>query len=151
MHWSYVVNSDESHRTNERIRMKKMLLTLALGLALPAITLAQNEPAPPRRDRPPGREPRPEEGFGGPGRRPVPPLVAALDKNHDGVIDEQEIKDASDSLRSLDKNKDGKLTLDELRPPRPEGGDEPGARPGGPGRSGEGQPPQRGLRPPSRE
>ncbi len=61
-------------------------------------------------------------GPGGPGQRPVPPLVAALDANHDGVIDETEIANASAALKTLDKNGDGKLTMDELRPPRPEGG-----------------------------
>ena len=52
---------------------------------------------------------------------PPPPLFAALDVNHDGVIDEKEMKDAADSLRKLDKNNDGKLTMDELRPHRPDG------------------------------
>jgi hypothetical protein len=43
----------------------------------------------------------------------------ALDVNHDGVIDETEIANASESLRKLDKNGDGKITMDELLPPRP--------------------------------
>ena len=47
--------------------------------------------------------------------------MAALDVNHDGVIDAKEIAKASKALKKLDKNHDGKLTLDELRPPRPEG------------------------------
>jgi hypothetical protein len=50
-----------------------------------------------------------------------PPLVGALDANRDGVIDEKEIKQAPEALRKLDKNNDGKLTMEELRPPRPEG------------------------------
>lgn len=57
---------------------------------------------------------------------PVPPLFATLDANHDGVIDEQEIADASNALKKLDKNGDGKLTMDELRPPRSEGERGPG-------------------------
>jgi hypothetical protein len=61
---------------------------------------------------------------------PPPPLVGALDLNHDGTIDEHEIKDASKSLLKLDKNNDGKLTLDELRPQRPDG-DRADARPRG--------------------
>jgi hypothetical protein len=59
----------------------------------------------------------------------------ALDANHDGVIDAQEIANAPAALRTLDKNHDGKLTHDELRPQRPGGQ-------GGPdGPSGEHQPP----------
>jgi Ca2+-binding EF-hand superfamily protein len=42
-----------------------------------------------------------------------------LDTNHDGVIDEAEIANASAALRALDKNGDGKLTPDELIPPPP--------------------------------
>jgi len=62
------------------------------------------------------------EGPGGPPgprhhRPPPPPLIGALDANHDGVIDETEIANASTALRTLDKNGDGKLTMDELRPP----------------------------------
>jgi hypothetical protein len=74
-------------------------------------------------------------GFG-PGRhghRPPPPLFVALDVNHDGVIDADEIANAPAALKTLDKNGDGKLTLDELRPPRP-------PQAGGPD-SGDGPPP----------
>jgi hypothetical protein len=70
-------------------------------------------------------------GQGGPGGPPPPPpLVAALDANHDGVIDAQEIDNAPAALRTLDKNKDGKLTPDEFRPPHPGGrrGPEDGER-----------------------
>ena len=37
------------------------------------------------------------------------------------MIDAEEIANASKALKTLDKNGDGKLTQDELRPPRPEG------------------------------
>ncbi len=50
------------------------------------------------------------------------PLMKVLDANGDGVIDADEIANASKALLTLDKNGDGKLTMDELRPPRPEGG-----------------------------
>ena len=53
---------------------------------------------------------------------PPSPLMEALDANHDGVIDANEIANASAALKALDKNGDGKLTPDELRPPRPQGG-----------------------------
>jgi Ca2+-binding EF-hand superfamily protein len=52
------------------------------------------------------------------------PLMAALDPNNDGVIDEKEIEQASKALKTLDKNSDGKITMEELRPPRPEGSTE---------------------------
>jgi hypothetical protein len=58
------------------------------------------------------------------------PVMQALDANSDGVIDEKEIANASVALKKLDKNGDGKLTSDELRPQRPPGG---AGRPGGPG------------------
>ena len=63
------------------------------------------------------------------------PLYVALDANQDGEIDAEEIANASKSLASLDKNADGKLTEDELRPPFAGGGARPGGgggqRPGG--------------------
>lgn len=74
----------------------------------------------PRDDRERPRGPRPEgQGPDGP-RPPLPPLIGALDANHDGVIDETEIANASVALKKLDKNNDGKLTMEELRPPRPQ-------------------------------
>lgn len=42
-----------------------------------------------------------------------------FDTNHDGTISSEEIASASAALKKLDKNNDGKLTADELRPPRP--------------------------------
>lgn len=77
---------------------------------------------------PQGEEPPPTNGEtgqkpdgeqSGP-RPPKHPVMEALDKNHDHVIDEQEIADASEALKSLDKNSDGKLTQEEIRPPRPD-------------------------------
>ncbi len=44
------------------------------------------------------------------------PVLIALDSNSDGVISKSEIENASKSLQSLDKNKDGQLTSDEMRP-----------------------------------
>jgi Ca2+-binding EF-hand superfamily protein len=63
------------------------------------------------------------------------PAFQALDADHDGVISAAELANASASLKSLDKNGDGKLTEDEVRPQFGEGrggrgrggrGDEPG-------------------------
>lgn len=98
------------------------------------------------KDQPPGPPPREPAGAQntnsvpggfGPGRhghRPPPsPLFLALDVNHDGVIDAEEIANAPATLKTLDKNGDGKLTLDELRPPHPPQG--------GGADAGEGHPP----------
>jgi len=50
---------------------------------------------------------------------PVPAIVLAIDANHDGVIDADEIANASAALKTLDKNGDGKLTPDEFMGKRP--------------------------------
>ena len=104
-----------------------------------------------------GGPPPPHEGQPGM-RRPVPPIMRTLDLNHDGTISADEIAKASESLKKLDKNKDGKLTEEELHPGRPEGDREGqrgqrgergqrGGRPGGPegpGRPDGPPPPPRG-------
>lgn len=75
------------------------------------------------------------DGPGGPPMRgqrpPAPAIVAALDANHDGVIDAQEIANAAAALKSLDKNGDGKLTPDEFMGPTPGRGGGPGNGHGG--------------------
>jgi hypothetical protein len=68
-------------------------------------------------------------GPEGPPHRPPPPLITALDLNKDGVISADEIAKAPESLKKLDRNGDGQLTPDELRPPRPEGDHGPEHRP----------------------
>ena len=73
------------------------------------------------------REPQPENGHRPP--PPVPPILAIFDADRDGGI--------SAAFAKLDKNSDGEITRDELRPPppqRPEDGDAPedGDRPPGP-------------------
>jgi hypothetical protein len=94
--------------------MKKTVVLIALAAALQTVTvaiLAQNGPGRGRRDG----------GVGG--HRPPPsPVVMVLDANHDLVIDAQEIANAPAALATLDKNGDGKLTPDELRPRPPQGG-----------------------------
>ena len=84
-------------------------------------------------------------GFGGGGgaqggerKRPTPPIIAALDANGDGVIDAGEIAKAAESLKKLDKNGDGKLTMEECMPPRQQGG-QGGQGQGGHGQAGKGQ------------
>ena len=128
--------------------MKKLVCSIAsaslLGLSLAgaAMVSAQppeggNNPPPPREGQPPG---------GGRGPRPNP-LAEALDKDRDGDISAEELKEATASLQTLDANKDGILSREEMRPPGPPpGGPEgegrpPGPPPGGP--EGEGRPPGR--------
>jgi hypothetical protein len=61
-------------------------------------------------------------GFGGPGGGPPPlPLLTAMDTNHDGELDSDEIAAAKLNLKTLDRNGDGRLTEDELRPGPPGG------------------------------
>lgn len=55
------------------------------------------------------------------------PLLSAIDSDHDGVISASEIANASKALLTLDRNGDGKLTEEEMRPNF-------GRGPGGPGR-----------------
>lgn len=77
----------------------------------------------------------------GPPRRqrnhpPLPAVILALDTNHDGIVDANEIANAPAALKTLDKNGDGKLTIEELLGPRPRG---MGRRPG-PGQGPDGPP-----------
>jgi hypothetical protein len=59
---------------------------------------------------PPGREGRFMAGA------PVHPVVQALDADGDGVLSAAEIDNAPAALRKLDKDRNGKLTGDEIRP-----------------------------------
>ena len=49
------------------------------------------------------------------------PALKALDTNHDGILDAQEIANAPAALLTLDKNGIVQLTPDEFAPPRPKG------------------------------
>ena len=49
------------------------------------------------------------------------PIAQELDKDNDGELSAAEIKEAAASLKALDENKDGNLTLDELLPGFPPG------------------------------
>jgi len=84
-------------------------------------------------------------GQGGPGGfMRMFPVMSALDSDGNGEISSEEIKGAVVALKKLDKNKDGKLTEDELRPNFGGRGGASGQRPsrGGEGRGG--QRPSRG-------
>lgn len=127
---------------NKKEQMKTTTKTILAVLALSASALivnAQDAGGPPDGQRP-AREAGPGNGpEGRHDRRPPPsPLMEALDTNHDGIIDSNEIANAPAALKKLDKNGDGKLTPDELRPqhpPRGEGQDRP------PGPDGQGRQP----------
>ena len=96
--------------------IKTTLALLALGASTFIVSAQDN-------DGPPGGPP--DGGPGGPPQgqgyhRPPPlPLLLALDTNHDGIIDSNEIANASAELLTLDKNHDGQLTPDEYLPPPP--------------------------------
>ena len=93
----------------------------------------------------PGQRPQNPQGQG----RGLPPLpvLQALDANHDGEISGDEIANAVKALKSLDKDGNGKLTMEELMPAR---GQRPGGQPGQGGRpdgfrpDGNGRPPAAG-------
>ena len=61
------------------------------------------------------------------------PVLIALDADKNGEISADEIANATTALKTLDKNSDGKLTEEELRP----NGPPPGGGQGG-GRGGQG-------------
>ena len=70
-------------------------------------------------------------GPGGPGgMMRMMPMMVALDADGDGQISAEEIEKSAARLKTLDKNQDGKLTEEELRP-NFEGRE--GRGPGGPG------------------
>ncbi|HCE43376.1 MAG TPA: hypothetical protein DET40_07495 [Lentisphaeria bacterium] len=105
--------------------MKKILVLFVFGLAMSAFVAMAQDDGKPRHAGGAGG------GAGGDGKRPMPPVMAALDANGDGVIDEKEIANASAALKKLDKNGDGKLTMDEIRPQRPAGAPGGGRKPEG--------------------
>jgi hypothetical protein len=82
----------------------------------------------------PGPGPGPRGGPGG-FRPPPHPLMITLDADGDQTISAAEMAAAPRALRALDRNGDGVLSGDELRPPPPPGGFGPGGPPGelGPG------------------
>jgi Ca2+-binding EF-hand superfamily protein len=46
-------------------------------------------------------------------------VIQALDTNHDGIIDADEIENAPKSLKTLDREGTGQLTIEELLGPPP--------------------------------
>jgi Ca2+-binding EF-hand superfamily protein len=82
-----------------------------------------------------------QDGRGrGPGRGQPSVGFTALDTNGDGVLDAHEIAAAPIALAKLDKNSDGQITSDEVRPAMPEGRGRGEGRGGGRGEGrGEGE------------
>ena len=134
-----------------KTKIKMMLAIMTIGAtALAASAQDDGTNAPP-----PGGPDQGGPGFGG-GRHhpPLPAIVRALDVNHDGIIDSNEIANASAELLTLDKNGDGKLTWDEYMgrrpgPPRDGNNGDAGGPPDGPppGQPGDdtNAPPQGGM------
>lgn len=112
------------------MKITTKVLLLAATACASALLFAQDGPPPGRAQDGGPRGPGGPDGQGGPRHR-MPPIaiIGALDANHDGVIDADEIANAVAALKKLDKNGDGKLTPDEFIGPRPAG-------PGGPGSPG---------------
>ena len=102
------------------MKTKSIIISGALLLATASFSFAQNttgeKPAGGNQtSQPPGQSGGNQDNQ----RRPHHnPLLDLFDTNHDGVIDADEIVNASAVLKALDKNGDGKLTGDELRPPK---------------------------------
>ena len=84
-------------------------------------------------ERPPGGGPRPAPTGGAPrgimegptngarqaGGIPASPIITAVDRNKDGVLDAEELLKSPAALKTLDRNGDGKLTPEEYRPAFP--------------------------------
>jgi len=101
-------NNNKKERNKMKTTMKTTLALLALGASALAVN-AQDVNGPQDTDNQNG--PR--------GHHPPLPIVQALDVNHDGVIDADEIANAPAELKTLDKNGDRVLTADEYLPALP--------------------------------
>ena len=122
---------------------KIMMFAVAIMMCLAATVMAQPPGGQRGGDRGgpggerggPGGERGGQRGGGDMGRMmQMMPVLAALDADQDGVISKSEIKNAAAALKKLDKNGDGELDAEEMRPTRSEGGrGRGGAQEGGPG------------------
>ena len=83
--------------------MKRLILFKTVGVVFAVTFTLQAQPS--------------RGGERGPGgMRPNIPVMAALDENKDGIISIEEIQNAEKALTALDKNGDGKIDGNELRP-----------------------------------
>lgn len=112
--------------TLERLIMNRKSMSLAGLLASGILVSAlQAQPPEPGERGPDRRGPRP----GGPTFMMMNPLAAAIDADKNNEISAEELKNAANALETLDKNDDGKLTFDELRPSFSRDSDRPGFGP----------------------
>jgi hypothetical protein len=81
------------------ILLKKVEVALILGLLAGCASDMQQSASPPQ------------------DQRWHSPIIDALDVNHDGIIESNEIANASAALNTLDKNHDGQLSYDEIHWP----------------------------------
>ncbi|MES1213499.1 MAG: hypothetical protein ABUL64_02845 [Singulisphaera sp.] len=103
--------------------MKRIAWILGLlAVATTAAAIAQ----PPAGGR--GRGGPPGGAQDGDFRPPPPPVIMVLDVDRDHMLSAEEIKNASEALLTLDKNKDGKLTEDEFMGPPPSAANRRGPR-----------------------
>lgn len=99
--------------------MKNLAYIIAgVSLGAAAVLTAQttptsDTPSSPRRGHGPGHG-----GPGGPGRGGHP-IVRALDTDKNHELSAEEITNAPATLRALDRNNDGSVSFDDLRPERP--------------------------------
>ena len=123
------------HRNPKTKPMKRTSRILTLAMALSTSIALAKPPPPPLKGGPPppdqNQNPPPDQPPGDDKGRPhpKPPLLEALDLNKDGIISASEIAKAPESLKKLDKNGDGQITPDELRPPAPPQKGPPGKGP----------------------
>ena len=117
---------------SNRTALSRAVAALLLGMAA-TVTFAADQSSDTER-RPSRREGLPADTE----RRPPP--LAIFDTDHDGIISAAEIAAAPDVLRRLDRDKDGKLSGDELMPRPPRGGGKGGG--GGAGSGGGARPPR---------
>src|SRR5580700_11737819 len=109
-----------NERQNNEIQIMKTNMKIKTILAVMAVSATallasaqdngQNGPPPDGGGDQGGPPPGEGEGPGGGGFRhhpPIPAIVRALDVNHDGIIDSNEIANASAELLTLDKSGDG--------------------------------------------
>ena len=116
------------------MKIKLQMVATLVAIAFPMMASGQEEGKAAGR-RPnmqrPGAGPESGGGPGGPGFPGGPmgmmqmmPLMKVLDTDHDGTLSASEIANASKALVQLDKNGDGIISSEEMRP-------DPSAMPGG--------------------
>jgi len=113
------------------MKFKLQMVATLVAIAFPLMASAQEEKKPggrrPNMQRPgAGPESGGGPGFpGGPmGMMQMMPLMKVLDTDRDGTLSASEIANASKALVQLDKNGDGIISSEEMRP-------DPSAMPGG--------------------